>query len=173
METLSSPLKKLSSRAMAGAREIPRHGRRSATGKIVRVVQRAWNRMVACRQPRIQVGAMKVILTTSKAGMMCRAVVSAMTTAAGWAVLGRAVIPRRSLPTRPLFGVAGLQEPRPSIPQVERFSPGTSTSVRVRVRSRRRQRLQRHRMFLVHPALPGPSKSWVSCEPLGRTLGYF
>ena len=57
---------------MAGVREIPRHGRRSATGKIARVVQHAWNRMVACRQPRIQVGAMKVILTTSKAGMMYR-----------------------------------------------------------------------------------------------------
>ena len=108
---------------MGGVREIATHGSRSATGRIARVVHPACKKRLACRRPRSQVGGTRVILTTSEAGMMCRAVVSATTTAAGWALLVQAAIPRRSLSMKDLSGAAGLQEPPPSFPQVEHFSP--------------------------------------------------
>ena len=164
VEKFSTPLN-LSCLATGGVRGMPRHGTRSATGKIAKVVPHAYNQLVACRRPRFQAGATVVIMKTSKAGAMYRTVVSAMTTAAGWAGLVQAVIPRRGLSTKHLFGAAGLQEPPPSIPLAEHFSPGTSTNVRVRVQSRLRRHLAQHHMFLVHLEVPGPSKSCVMCEP--------
>ena len=165
MENLSPLLKKMNCHARDGVREIASRGTRSATGKIAKVVRHARKQLAACHRPLFQGGAMLVTLTTSEAGMIYKAVESAMTTAAGWAVLVQEEILGRSLPTSNLFGVAGLQEPLPSILLAEHCSPGTSTNAQVRVQLHLRRHLQQHRMFLAHLVLNGPRKSCVSCEP--------